>query len=255
MTTPTFTFVHTEDGSPTVRIGSGEELSEAMHSLKGAFSETMYIYGAALETCLEKNFPPRVLSLGLGLGYVEILAAGLFLKKANSLPHDESVEFLSSVGGESFEILPSLREWFTGWLRESNTTPEDFKRAYRQISELTSQSTGVSPQEIKSFLLDLIESGSWKIREALGANTEFTSPFGCICFDAFSSKTSPELWTEDFLTAFLRRACAPQSVLSTYACTGALKRSLRTSGFQVEIKQGFSNKRDSTYAVRESESA
>lgn len=253
-----FSFITTEDGSPTVRFilgapassdvndsGAGERTeSEAMHSLKGAFSETLYIYGTALELAFERGFEPRVLSLGLGLGYVEVLAAALCLKREAAVQERFYME--------SFESAPELRDWFRSFVTEDGSAdlPEAFTNLYQEILERTANHVGVEARALKAFLARLLQENRWRLREALTAETSLGANFGCICFDAFSSKTSPELWTEEFLVRFLAKACASGSVLSTYACTGALKRSLRGAGFQVEIREGFSSKRDSTFAVR-----
>jgi hypothetical protein len=233
-----FHFITTEDGSPSLRLGETEQLSEAMHSLKGAFSETLYIYGTAIERAFGDGFAPRVLSMGLGLGYVELLAAGLALKHG-----------IANFGGESFEIVPELRDWFTAWLN-GNEVPADFAKTYDSIEERTSHHLELKPGAAKAALAEAVRSGRWQIREALTPSTKFSGKFGAICFDAFSSKTTPELWSEEFLMAFLEKAAAEGCVLSTYACTGALKRSLRNSGFDLQIREGFSSKRDSTFAIR-----
>lgn len=243
-----FIFETTADESPTVRIvsepvtSSAEgDLSEAMHSLKGAFSETVYIYGTAIETALTKGFQPSVLSMGLGLGYVELLAAGLFLKNG-VLPH---------AGGVSFEIIPELRAWFQSWLAgDSAALPAEFHRTYDEIARRTAVHLAVDADEIRSALAGLVREKRWRIEEALTTRTVFQVRFGCICFDAFSSKTTPDLWTEEFLKNFLAAAADERCVLSTYACTGALKRALRDAGFSLDIRMGFASKRDSTFAVR-----
>jgi hypothetical protein len=254
----TFSFVPTEDQSLSLRIenpgtqetNASPASSESMHSLKGAFSETVYIYGSAIEKCLDEGFTPRILSLGLGMGYVEVLAAALILKKAEALNEGERKSLLASAGGESFELLAPLRDWFTNWLLGRGEVPAEFRAAYEAMLERTAQHVGLEPANIQAYLAELVREGRWRIREALAADTVLGESFGCICFDAFSSKTSPELWTEDFLKEFFTKACAPQCVLSTYACTGALKRALKASGFEVTIREGFSSKRDSTFAVR-----
>jgi S-adenosyl-L-methionine-dependent methyltransferase len=236
-----FTFENTEDGSPTVRIHGENGLSEAMHSLKGAFSETVYIYGSAVDKAMDKGFTPRVLSMGLGLGYVELLTTGLMLKA--------KVAHLG--GGESFEIIPELRNWFISWVGgKRDQVPTDFAQAYDEILRRTAEYTGQEADVIRLAFGRMLTEGRWVISPALDASTQFSQPFGCICFDAFSSKTTPDLWTEEFLKNFLARAAANGCVLSTYACTGALKRALRDSGFQLDIRMGFSSKRDSTFAVR-----
>lgn len=256
MNSTEFTFVQTQDGSPTVRLGLGDDVSEAMHSLKGAFSETAYIYGSAIQTALDQNMSPTVLSLGLGLGYVELLASALFLKKSQELSdHETRARFLSETGGESFELVPVLREWFSSWVLSSENAPSEnlpaeFARAYDDILHRTAEYAKLDQSEIKSHFKTMLLSQRWVISEALSSETEISRAFGCICFDAFSSKTSPDLWTEPFLLSFFKKACAPECVLSTYACTGALKRSLRASGFDLNIREGFASKRDSTFAIR-----
>jgi hypothetical protein len=258
----TYTFLPTEDGSPSLRLGPVDVFSESMHSLKGAFSETVYIYGAAIHRCLAGLGPrssvpgaqssvlgfggggPRFFSLGLGLGYVEILAAALILKAEPEFPGVSHI-----AGGESFEIVPELREWFVAWVSGALVRP-DFQSAYDDILRRTAVQTELSEIKIRAQMHEMIQSGRWKIRPALDATTEFNERFHCICFDAFSSKTSPDLWSEEFLTAFFQKVAAESCVLATYACTGALKRTLRAAGFDLTIREGFSSKRDSTFAVR-----
>ena len=235
-----FQFQETEDGSLTLRIAQGADgASEAMHSLRGAFSETVYIYGTALQTALERGLPLRVLSMGLGLGYVELLASALWVKAGKP----------EKLRGESFEIVPELRDYFQAWLH-GHACPEGFGRAYDDILARTAKETGIDTDSIRLELTQAVKSGDWKIREALEASTTFEDRFTAICFDAFSSKSTPDLWSEEFLNSFFEKACAPSCVLSTYACTGALKRALRNQGFELTIREGFSSKRDSTFAVR-----
>ncbi len=243
-----FQFVTTEDGSVSARIGAPtaalEDCSEAMHSLRGAFSETVYIYGTALQLATAQGFDERVLSMGLGLGYVELLAAAIALKNKRS------------TRGESFEIVPELRTYFREWLlsatQSSAALPKEFIDVYDAIRDRTALEIGVNKNELHETLANAVTAGDWLIRDELKPATTFSSPFGCICFDAFSSKTTPTLWSEDFLKSFLQKTTAPEAVLSTYACTGALKRALKSERFAVTIREGFSSKRDSTLAVRSS---
>lgn len=241
-----FNFVLTNDGSPTVRIGTDEtNQSEAMHSLKGAFSETVYIYGDAVKYALEQRFQPfRVLSIGLGLGYVELLAVAIALSRGA----------IDSLSGESFEIVPELRTHFYNWVTSENPVPAEFTNAYNDILRRTAAETGAEAHLIRESLSQLLKTKRWLLRGALDIHTEFeTGPegrFSCICFDAFSSKSTPDLWTEEFLDDLFSRVCGNGCVLSTYACTGKLKRTLRRAGFTLNIREGFSSKRDSTFAFR-----
>jgi tRNA U34 5-methylaminomethyl-2-thiouridine-forming methyltransferase MnmC len=234
-----YTFQATEDGSFTLRLIVADDATEAMHSMRGAFSETSYIYGEAMRTALSSGSQFNVLSMGLGLGYVEILAAGLWLAANTKAP----------LAGESFEIVEDLRDYFLGWLT-GDDCPGDFAKVYDDILKRTAKETGAVASEIKVALAKAVDNGNWKIRAALEPSTQFSRHFSVVCFDAFSSKSTPDLWTEDFLNAFLEKACADSCVLSTYACTGSLKRALRHQGFAVTIREGFSSKRDSTFARR-----
>jgi tRNA U34 5-methylaminomethyl-2-thiouridine-forming methyltransferase MnmC len=94
------------------------------------------------------------------------------------------------------------------------------------------------------------KSGTWKLEGALMPGFEIAQKYECIFYDAFSSKTSPHLWQESFLLDFFAKACAANCIVSTYACTGALKRALKASGFEVILLEGFLGKRNRTMGVR-----
>ena len=244
----TFTTVETGDGSLTACFGDGE----TMHSLRGAFSETVYIYGTALEIAREAMSSsalargPRTLSLGLGLDYVEMLAAAYALK------HETRPR------GESFELVDELNTSFLAWLKNAPTSPLVPFEVYGDIAQKTATHANerfpelkpVSAESLRSALAESVENGDWLLRPALTAETRFENKFDCVAFDAFSSKSTPELWTRDFLDPFLKEACENACVLSTYACTGHLKRALVDAGFQLEIREGYASKRDCTLARR-----
>jgi hypothetical protein len=254
MPTPGFQFIQTEDGSPSLKIqseqGPEESLTEPMHSLKGAFAETLYIYGTAIDTAWQKRFPLHICSLGLGLGYNEILSAAVAGKYALMLTPHQPQQTLMQVSGESFELIPELSFYFSAWVRNSAHVPNDFQNAYDLILRKMAEQFALTDKFLKSILQNWFESGQWQLREALTAQSDFFQPYSVLFFDAFSSKTSPELWEESFLDSFLTKSCAPACVFSTYACTGALKRALKRAGFEVEIREGFSSKRESTFALR-----
>jgi hypothetical protein len=116
---------------------------------------------------------------------------------------------------------------------------------YQQIANL------IGPvDEIKNYLLRAYENKNWQIQSALGSGTVFTDKYQVIFYDAFSSRCENQLWSQDFLSTFIDKACAENCVFSTYACTGNLKRALKSAGFQVILREGFHGKRNSTLAVR-----
>lgn len=247
----TFTTVETGDGSLTACFGEGE----TMHSLRGAFNETVYIYGTALENAREalktagSSESPRTLSLGLGLGYVELLASAYAVKRGQT-PR-----------GESFELVDELNSSFLAWLNRADNTPLVPFQVYDEIAEKTATHANerfpdlkaIGADEIRDALAKAAKNGEWLLRPALTRETTFEHKFECVAFDAFSSKSTPELWSRDFLDPFLQDACGTPCVLSTYACTGHLKRALADGGFKLEIREGYASKRDCTLAQRTSD--
>jgi hypothetical protein len=246
-----FQLVETADGSLTARLGE----SETMHSLRGAFNETVYIYGTAYETAQNELQikEPTVFSLGLGLGYVEILSAALALKSG------------VKPRGESFDLIAELNSSFAFWAgtrgaganldHTGQKTMAAFvpPEIYDQIAIRTCEavkSDHVTLETLRTSIGNALKEKTWTLSGPLTPQTEMTRKFNCIAFDAFSSKSTPELWTRDFLDHFLASACDDACVLSTYACTGNLKRALIDAGFELRIREGYASKRDSTLAVR-----
>ncbi|MBN8539614.1 MAG: hypothetical protein J0L82_04435 [Deltaproteobacteria bacterium] len=240
-----FQFVETADGSLTARLGE----SETMHSLRGAFNETVYIYGTAFAVAQNELGikEPTVFSLGLGLGYVEILSAALALK-SGAVPRGKSFELIE-------ELNTSFKSWALAKVLKPTMTPDVFvlPDIYDQIARRTCdamKSELVTPDTVCRAIGNALLEKSWTLSGPLTPQTEMTRKFDCIAFDAFSSKSTPELWTREFLDHFLATACNQSCVLSTYACTGNLKRALVDAGFELRIREGYASKRDSTLAVR-----
>ena len=99
-----FEIFTTSDGSPSLCIANSTGYTEKMHHSAGALSESIYIYYAALEAATQRQWPIRALSLGLGLGYNEILVAAHAVKRNGS-----AVLY-------SFEIEPALIKSFLDWV-------------------------------------------------------------------------------------------------------------------------------------------
>ncbi len=58
---------------------------------------------------------------------------------------------------------------------------------------------------ILHYLLDCYEQGKWQIRGELKQENFKDQGYHVILFDAFSGKSTPNLWTEDFLKQFLQK--------------------------------------------------
>lgn len=227
-----FKNIVTADQSPSL---SFPPTWEPMHSLEGAFSETQYIYRPTVESAFTQASSPSFLSLGLGLGYNEILIASLFLKtkKTPTLIR-------------SFELVSELRDFFCLWM-ENKTSP--LASVYDTILSLYAAHDGLPVDELKQALVDLWKKNILRIEGPVTIHTHL-EPMNAILFDAFCAKTSPDLWTVEFLHSFFRNAGGSPCFVSTYACTGELKRALAAAGFAVEKRKGFAFKRESTFAQK-----
>jgi hypothetical protein len=236
-------FYRTDDTSWTARhILDDAEEGESMHSLRGAFSETVYIYGDANLWARQhiSSSEIKVFSLGLGLGYVEILSAAYALAAQ------------SPISGVSFEADAELTHAFQAWLLANSKPGVVPFEIYEDILQRAAQQASVEPVRLRQELASALLSKAWILNGALTPDSSFVEARAChvIAFDAFSRKTTPELWTREFLDRFLSEVTASKCVLSTYACTGDLKRALLHAGFNLQIRPGFAAKRDSTFATR-----
>lgn len=235
-----YSFSLTADGSPTVEM-SENGVSEKMHHSEGAFSESLYIYHEAMRRVTEAGWPLTFLSVGLGLGFNEMILAGHMVKNG-----DSTKDFHL----ESFEADEPLREYFKDWVIGRPLNDPRFEEAYETILKLCAEHFQVPPQKVKNFLCLNLETEKWLLKGAFGASECPDRPFSGILYDAFSAKMSPALWGEEALKTILSKAAGPHCVFTTYAATGALNRALKSQGFVLEPRPGFAWKRQSTLATK-----
>ncbi len=239
-----FSLEKTKDGSPTLRRPTPTrpdfETGQSMHHSGGAWEETLYIYKPVTDWVKEQDLPEsRFLSVGLGLGYVELLVAREFM----DLSQNRSLQL------QSFEIVPELTEYFISWIFDRPLHPE-VKETYDQIGNFVFNSNFENLKRGQQFLADLYEKKMWRVDGALEHSQTSTPHFHGLMYDAFSRAVSPDLWTPEFLTNFLHQWASPQVCLGTFSCTGDLKRTLKKEGFDLQIRMGFQSKRNCTLAFR-----
>ncbi|MCB0389661.1 MAG: hypothetical protein KDD58_00150 [Bdellovibrionales bacterium] len=226
-----FQIIKTADGSPSLEWAT---TGEAMHNRMGAFAESVALYGEAIENAVKTFNQLKLLSIGLGLGYNELITASVCLKFN-----------LKSFYIESFETDEILRMNFLNWLDGQEPS---LKTCYDQILNLCANYFLLNSSDIKNNLVKAYSNHQFNLRKQLNKDTVFTNKFNCILYDPFSAKTNPECWDEDFLNNFLEKVCESNCIFSTYAAKGTLKRSLKGQGFVVKNPPGFGGKRNSTYA-------
>ncbi len=231
----------TADQSPSLRLiqsnSDNYENGEAMHHSGGAMTETNLIYADCIQKVFNQSNKPAFLVVGLGLGYIEMcIAREALLKK-------KDVDCI-----RSFESVTGLRQGFYNWLWGLPLSLE-MQTTYDLVCSFVIQECGLTQKQIQDFLrtyFPQIES----LDQALERSTLFEQKFDGILYDAFSSKTSPLLWEEDFLAEFLDKAAKPKCFLATYACKGTLKRALKKNQFNIEDLLGFKSKRNRISAFR-----
>jgi tRNA U34 5-methylaminomethyl-2-thiouridine-forming methyltransferase MnmC len=150
---------------------------------------------------------------------------------------------------ESFELVPELKEYFTLWLR-GHALNNDIQEVYDQVLKHVLKDSDVEAQKLKDFLWQKLESRDLTLQGPLDSHSVFRVRAHCLLFDAFSAKTSPELWTEEFLVEFFNKATENDAMVSTYASRTTLKKALKTAEFFVEVREGFQGKRNSTLAFK-----
>ncbi len=227
-----FKNITTNDQSPSLSL---PPTWEPMHSVEGAFSETQYIYQPTVALAFKHCGAPSFISLGLGIGYNEILIAceSLVQKKPPTLVR-------------SFELVAKLRDYFIAWIKQ-DASP--LNSVYDQILDFYAEKYALSEVEILKQLQNFLRQGILSVEGAVDLKSDLSLANG-ILFDAFCGKTSPDLWTPEFLNHFFKHTAADPCFMSTYACTGDLRRALTASGFEVEKRKGFAFKRDSTFAQK-----
>lgn len=232
--------ISTEDGSPTLSFLSQGRRGEAMHSLLGALSESVYIYLPVIQWVSKKRLSPHFFFLGLGLGYLEMMATAHQL--AIGAPLDKL--FL-----QSWEAHRGLQLHFQSWVLKK---PSALQAVFDRVCQCVAAQAGVETLDLRSSLQLIMTRKQWEFPGALTSSSQFNGQkkFTGIFYDAFCSKTSPELWEESFLRRFVEEIPASQSCMATYASTRVLKESLKTSGFDIKKKAGFGRKRESTWAIK-----
>jgi tRNA U34 5-methylaminomethyl-2-thiouridine-forming methyltransferase MnmC len=178
---------------------------------------------------------PGFISVGLGLGYNEILIA------CEALQAEKTPTKILSYEKQQF-LMTGFQDWLKG--NETALTP-----TYNKILELFAKHYHLEASLVKSELLKFYELSILEFPGPLDANSSLSEQNG-ILFDAFSRKTSESLWDEVFLFYFFNAASAKTCTVATYACTGALKRVLKNLNYVLDIRKGYGKKRQSLFAHR-----
>jgi len=223
--------VTTEDGSPSLVFHTSED-KQMMHSFKGAYSETEYIYGAAIDKIIHLQ-KPKIISIGLGFGYCELTVLVRLMQHS----HYQII---------TYESEADLKQALISYLQGEET---EYTKQYVQIFSRYEEAYSLSTGSLKKVLLHAYESEKWLLRESFDFQ-QTDELYNAILFDPFCSRFHAAVWEEKSLHTWLQHMAADSCVFSTYAAKGDLKRSLKELGFTLEKRPGFGLKRESTLAYR-----
>lgn len=229
---------YTKDGSPTLNLKGPDGYAEKMHHSGGALSESLYVYRQGLTEVVARGWTPTVLSLGLGLGYNELITISELRK--NEL-HDFTIY--------SFETVKQLREGFAAWA--GGGTGGKLAFVLDQVCKQVARAQNLPAALLKIWLREAFEESALHLRGSFPEDCVQMPPINLVYFDAFSKKMSPELWVEERLIEQLNRLLANNCIFTSYASMSALNRALEQLNFRRTKKTGFSGRRESTLAIRE----
>ena len=239
-----YLFYKTKDNSVSLSLQSEDESTELMHSVDGAFSETVYLYEDIVKTVLNNshvNNKNVFLSLGLGLGYVEILVTAYFLKNCPS----------KKFKIYSYEKKEDLRCFFKKFIF-GEEIPFVFYECYKSIVVNFCQLYSLQEEQLLQELKNRILNQEILFCEDYHLNTQIPEKINGLFFDAFSIKTSPDLWEDELIHQILN-ACDSNACFATYACRSHLKKLLVSHHFILQKKKGYGGKKQSTFAYRNGE--
>ena len=202
------------DGSTTLWVPG---LDEHYHSIHGALTESQHVF---IEAGLK----------AIGASNVRILEVGLGTALNARLTLDQAQEDGLTIGYDALEKFPLTKEEIEAVGLQGMSKEAPFLTATPgAVTQITEKFTfRLLVEDVKTFNG---EQGSYDL----------------IYFDAFAPSAQPDLWT-DAVFENMYGLLKPGGALVTYCAKGAVKRSMKAAGFEVEALPGPPRKREMTRA-------
>jgi tRNA U34 5-methylaminomethyl-2-thiouridine-forming methyltransferase MnmC len=202
------------DGSTTLWVPG---LDEHYHSIHGALTESQHVF---IEAGLK----------AIGTSNVHILEVGLGTALNARLTLDQAQQDGRTIAYDALEKFPLTKEEIEAIGLQGMSKEAPFLTATPgAVTQITEQFTfRLLVEDVKTFEG---EQGSYDL----------------IYFDAFAPSAQPDLWT-DAIFENMFRLLKPGGALVTYCAKGAVKRSMKAAGFEVEALPGPPRKREMTRA-------
>jgi tRNA U34 5-methylaminomethyl-2-thiouridine-forming methyltransferase MnmC len=213
--------VVTSDGSHTIFI---PELNEHYHSVFGAMQESKHIF---IEKGLKYHDRDHfdILEIGFGTGLNALLTAL------------EIIDRQVTVDYSTIEKYP-LKDEVVKLLNYGNLTGDEGNAIFKNIHSCKwNEACRITHNmTIKKVMADLSEFSP-------------EESYDIIYFDAFGPDKQPAMWTDEIFSK-IGIATRTGGILVTYSAKGQVKRSLRSSGFEVSLLPGPPGKRQMIRAVK-----
>jgi tRNA U34 5-methylaminomethyl-2-thiouridine-forming methyltransferase MnmC len=202
------------DGSTTLWVPG---LDEHYHSIHGALTESQHVF---IEAGLK----------AIGTSTIRILEVGLGTALNARLTFEQAQQDGITITYDALEKFPLTKEEIEAIGLQGMGKEAPFLSATPGAStQLTEQFTfRLLVEDLKTFDG---EQGSYDL----------------IYFDAFAPSAQPDLWT-DAVFENMYGLLKPGGALVTYCAKGAVKRSMKAAGFEVEALPGPPRKREMTRA-------
>lgn len=211
----------TSDGSHTLYM---PDMDEHYHSVNGAIQESEHVFiEAGLHRLSKKEI--RVLEIGFGTGL------NAFLTLLDSMQADRHITYYSmELYPLDIALVQNLNYGKVLCARE-----EDMFMALHEAP--WNQSASITP----NFTLHKMKGDC--------NQAELPNEIDLVYFDAFAPDKQPEMWNQELFNKLYFRM-NEGGILTTYCAKGAVRRTMKESGFSVERIPGPPGKREMLRATK-----
>jgi chorismate dehydratase len=210
----------TDDGSSTLFL---EEYEQAMHSMSGAYEESLLKHIIPSKILLNKDAGLKVLDIGFGLGYNVLALMNEFINSQKSV----KLDIISLEKDKYFsEFMMNLkfndsRDIIYGFIREVYISGEgnyhgiNLKILFGDARDTLQQLTGIK--------------------------------FHAVFQDPFSPSKNPELWTVDYFR-LIKDLLENSGIITTYSSADQIRRAMIEAGLRIGRGPSVGKKREGTLA-------
>jgi tRNA U34 5-methylaminomethyl-2-thiouridine-forming methyltransferase MnmC len=217
-----YKIIPTEDESVSLYL---KEYDQAMHSLSGAYQESLLKHVRPSMICRMPSGDRLVLDVGFGIGY-NVLALLVEYFSGQATGH------LTVISLEKDENLLPFMDMIS-----FNDTRDEYYGAIQMSYRNGEYSSG-------RFTLRMLKGDARKSLLSLDPLS-----FDAVFHDPFSPAKNPELWTVDFFNK-IYAVMKPGALLTTYSSAKHIRRAFLDAGFFISSGPSVGRKREGTIASK-----